>query len=93
MINLNDSDLKEIDNILEKELYLTDLINAQPNLKEIYRAGIWLSTQLKKHGADDTLIVQFGYTFGQLAFRQNPWETAEKMFEDYKSNNFTIEKD
>lgn len=91
---VSDEEIAELDRRIDEEIANTILdmnsFRQNPAAQEVLRAGLWLTIELEKLGCNETLAVQFQYTFGQKSFGQEPWDVAQEMLNSYMNNTFTI---
>lgn len=91
---VTDEEIAEFDKKINEDIQNTalDMESFLRNqcTREMLRAGLWLTQELTKQGCNEVLAVQFQYTFGQEAFRCEPWEKAQELLTAYMNNTYTI---
>lgn len=62
-------------------------------IREVCRAGLWLSEELEKSNCPQSMIVRIRWTAGKLSFGRDIWETHSQILEKYKNNELIFEED
>lgn len=62
-------------------------------IREVCRAGLWLSEQLTKSGCPGILITRIQWTAGRLSYGRDIWEVHKDILQKYQNNELIFEED
>jgi hypothetical protein len=77
--------------IIESDKQIPSDLAANPTIREVCYAGLFLSEQLADLNCPEELLVRIQYTAGKMSFGRDPWEVHQQMLEDFKSNKIVFD--
>ena len=77
---VSDEQLVEIDARIDSDQFLDPALAKNPVIREVCRAGVWMSDCLVAAGCDEEMIGRLVYTAGSLCYgRPDPWKVHREL--------------
>lgn len=84
--------LAEIDVRIDSDQFLDPALAKNPVIREVCRAGQWMSDCLVKAGCEEEMIGRLVYTAGSLCYgRPDPWEVHRELLEKFAAGELKAE--
>lgn len=68
-------------------------LSAEPLIREVCFAGLWMAEELEKAGCPEYLITRIQFAAGRLSFGRDPWEVSKTILDNYKNDTLNFEAD
>lgn len=85
--------IKEYDKNIDNDKSIPIEYKNNQVIREVCRAGLYLSEELKKINCPDDVIVKLQFHAGKLSFGRDIWEIHQTILMDYKNNSLIFEED
>jgi hypothetical protein len=86
-------EIKKYDKIIDDDPLIPTAMKTIQVIREVCRAGLWLSEQLVKSGCPDILIPRISWTAGKLSFGRDVWDVHQEILQKYQDNELLFEED
>ncbi len=84
----------EYDEIINNDSNIPKVMKDNPIIREICRAGQYLSEKLSELNCPDHIIGRITFTAGQLCFgKPDPWEIHQEILNEFINNTLEFEED
>lgn len=91
--SVTNEDINRWSENIDNDERLPKSLAANPIVREVCYAGLWLCEELEKLGCPGEFITRIQYTAGQCSFGREPWEVHQSFLDAYKNNQLEYEFD